>query len=155
MTLLSLLSFLAIWPRGPFDLNDSLDCLALNIYHEARGEPEEGRLAVAQVVMNRTADGRFPDDVCGVIKQGGEWPLRRCQFSWWCDGLSDQVTEEATMAEIQRLAQAVLRGDREDPSKGALWYHADSVEPAWRDAFQQGPTIGRHTFYRPKPAGGE
>lgn len=142
---------LMLWPRFPFDMEDSLDCLALNIYHEARGEPEEGRLAVAQVVMNRVSHQRFPDDVCAVVKQGGEWPRSRCQFSWWCDGRSDRVSDPSAMADIRDLAKAVLKGRETDPSNGALWYHADHVAPAWRKDFEKGPTIGRHIFYQPKP----
>ena len=62
---------------------DELKCLALNIYFEARGEPESGQLAVGHVVM-------FPGTVCGVIQQGGALRRHRCQFSWWCDGRSDK-----------------------------------------------------------------
>ena len=137
-------------PAVVVDLDDSLDCMALNIYHEARGEPSEGQLAVAKVVMNRVAHPRFPDDVCAVVKQGGEWPFGGCQFSWWCDGRSDRVRDHRSMAAIRALSREVLRGARHDPSEGALWYHATSVKPAWRKDFVRGPIIGDHIFYRPK-----
>ena len=74
---------------------EALVCLALNVYHEARDQPFIGQVAVAQVVMNRVKDERYPDDVCGVVKQGltyswdTDYPvLNRCQFSWYCDGKS-------------------------------------------------------------------
>lgn len=130
------------------DYSSSQDCLALNIYHEARGEPREGQLAVAMVVMNRVKDPRFPSNVCGVIKEGGE--KRGCQFSWWCDGLSDKPKDSAAWLESRRLADAVLSGDLSDPTGGALWYHADYVRPRWRMAITEGPKIGRHIFYASK-----
>ena len=69
---------------------ESLRCMALNIYHEARGEPIEGKIAVGHVVLNRAASRRFPGQICAVVKQGGENRRYRCQFSWWCDGRSDR-----------------------------------------------------------------
>ena len=131
------------------DYSSSLDCLALNIYHEARGEPRDGQIAVAMVVVNRAKDSRFPNSVCDVVKQGGE--ERGCQFSWWCDGRSDKPTNRAAWAESRPLAEAVLAGDIQDPTGGALWYHADHVRPAWRMPIVQGPKIGRHVFYASKP----
>lgn len=131
-------------------LKESVDCLALNIYHEARGEPVEAQLAIAQVVANRIAHPRFPDNACNVVKQGGEWPHNRCQFSWWCDGRSDQVADARTMARIRPLARDVLLGKRRDPTDGAMWYHTKGVLPDWRKEFEQGPTIGDHVFYRLK-----
>jgi len=131
------------------DYSSSLDCLALNIYHEARGEPRDGQLAVAMVVMNRVNDPRFPNSVCDVVKQGGE--ARGCQFSWWCDGRSDRPTDRLAWAESRRVAEAVLAGNLEDPTGGALWYHADRVRPAWRMAIVKGPKIGSHVFYAARP----
>ncbi len=149
-TVLGVLLIIWLKPPIPLNLEDSVDCLVLNIYHEARGEPPEGQLAVAKVVMNRVAHPRFPDSVCAVIKQGGEWPRNNCQFSWWCDGRSDAPNDEAALKALRGLARDVVRGRRGDPSDGALWYHAASVAPDWRTAFEAGPTIGDHIFYRPK-----
>lgn len=131
------------------DYDSSLECLALNIYHEARGEPRDGRLAVAMVVLNRVHDPRFPNTVCDVIKQGGE--KRGCQFSWWCDGRSDRPTDRAAWMESRLIASEVLAGGLDDPTGGALWYHADHIRPAWRMAIVRGPKIGRHVFYASKP----
>ena len=70
-----------------------LMCLALNGYHEARGEPTAGELAVNHVVMNRVADHRYKNNVCDVVKAGryrNNQPIKHaCHFSWWCDGKSD------------------------------------------------------------------
>ena len=135
--------------RAEKEFAASLDCLALNIYHEARGEPADSQLAVAVVVMNRVAHQKFPDTVCDVIKQGGAVPQGHCQFSWWCDGKSDLALYESALERSRRLARVVLRGKYADPTDGSLWYHAISVSPAWSKDFVTGPTIGRHVFYVP------
>jgi spore germination cell wall hydrolase CwlJ-like protein len=124
-----------------------VECLALNIYFEARSEPHMGKIAVAHVVLNRAMSGAYPNSACEVIRQGGERGDRLCQFSWWCDGLSDTPKDLAAWQEAQTLAKMVYSGLTQDPTKGALWYHADYVAPKWRTAFIKGPTIGRHLFY--------
>ncbi len=124
-----------------------IKCLALNIYHEARGEPPEGQLAVAHVVLNRTSDTRFPNHVCDVVKDGGEKIRYRCQFSWWCDGRSDAATDRAAWRASRKTAWAVLSGRVTDPTSGALWYHANYVRPDWADTKNRVATIGSHIFY--------
>jgi hypothetical protein len=138
-----------LWPApGPrFDLSRSLDCLALNIYHEARGEPLDGQVAVAQVVMNRVGDAEFPDRVCEVVRDGGEWPLARCQFSWWCDGRIDRPDDLAAWTGSKDLARRILTGSVGDPTGGALWYHADHITPEWNMDILRQAKIGRHVFY--------
>lgn len=126
---------------------ESLRCLALNIYHEARGEPLQGKIAVAHVVLNRAAAGRFPTEVCDVIKQGGEIRRHRCQFSWWCDGRSDKPRDLAAWRESLLIALMIRRGAADDPTGGALWYHADSVQPSWASHMKARTKIGRHIFY--------
>lgn len=125
-------------------------CLALTIYHEARGESQRGRLAVGHVVVNRTRSDGFPAGVCDVVQQGGE---RRhgCQFSWWCDGPSDRPRDAAALLQSLSLAQNIYYGCTIDPTAGALWYHARSVKPSWSKAFGPGRRIGRHVFYRGDP----
>jgi hypothetical protein len=135
---------------NPGKLRDELTCLTQNIYYEARSEPLEGKLAVAHVVMNRVASQYFPDTVCGVVQDGTDEVLHRCQFSWYCDGKPDVVEDKGAWAKATTLASMVYWGRVEDPSKGALWYHADYVKPVWRKAFAEGPTIGRHIFYSRK-----
>lgn len=130
------------------DIDEDLHCLALNIYHEARSEPLSGQIAVAQVTLNRVASKAFPPSVCEVVKQGGQ-QRNRCQFSWWCDGKSDQPTEPRAWRRSLELGRQVLANQTPDPTDGALFYHADYVEPRWSSAFQQTAQIGRHLFYRP------
>lgn len=142
---------LAAGSTDPGKLREELTCLAQNIYFEARSEPFEGKLAVAHVVMNRVASQYFPDTVCGVVQDGTDEVLHKCQFSWFCDGKPDVVEDGTAWAEATELASKVYWGRADDPSGGALWYHADYVKPLWRKAFAKGPTIGRHIFYTRKP----
>jgi len=137
--------------EGKAGLREEINCLALNIYFEARGEPLDGRIAVGHVVLNRVADSRYPDKICDVVKQGGPKPKNRCQFSWWCDGRSDRPRDLQAWRESQVLARVIFWGYVEDPTGGALWYHADYTHPAWGRKLAQGPKIGRHRFYVPGP----
>ena len=132
------------------DADSEIACLALTIYHEARGEPEQGKLAVGHVVMNRTRNTRFPDGVCDVVKEGGE-RLHQCQFSWWCDGLSDRPRDKTALQDSLQLARAVYYGCLPDPTHGALWFHSTGVKPAWSRISGRGKKIGRHVFYRGAP----
>ena len=133
--------------RTPAAPAGEIECLALNIYFEARGEPEVGQLAVGHVVMNRVNSKRFPGTVCDVVQQGGELRRYRCQFSWWCDGRSDTPGNKRLWEKSAELALNVYWGRSADPTHGALWYHADYVKPYWRKKFERGPKIGRHIFY--------
>ena len=125
-----------------------LDCLALNIYFEARGEPLQGKLAVGYVVINRVGDEEFPANVCQVVQQGGEAVRYRCQFSWWCDGRSDKPVDLVAWRESREAAWEILSGTTKDPTRGALWYHADYVQPDWQDELVKIHKIGDHLFYR-------
>lgn len=133
--------------RAEADLQEELHCLALNIYFEARNQPELGQRAVGHVVLNRVQDKRFPGTICGVVQDGGNEKLHRCQFSWWCDGESDEPNNRKAWENSQFLAKFIYWGFSKDPTYGALWYHADYVRPVWRKAFLRGPGIGRHIFY--------
>ena len=125
-----------------------LECLALNIYFEARSEPSEGQLAVAYTTLNRVADQKFPDSVCEVVQQGGEAKLHQCQFSWWCDGKSDKVYEESAWQMSLVVAERALRNRYNDPTGGALFYHTTDVRPYWSRHFKLLAKIGKHLFYR-------
>jgi N-acetylmuramoyl-L-alanine amidase len=138
-----------------------VECLAMNIYHEARNQPFAGKLAVASVVVNRVRDERFPDTVCEVVRQGptrpswkgtGELiPVRnRCQFSWYCDGKSDKPLELKQFKRIYLLAIDILRGDtlNLDITDGATHYHADYVTPSWASSKTKTIEIEDHIFYR-------
>ena len=122
-----------------------VDCLAENIYHEAGHEPEKGRVAVALVTMNRVQDPRFPKDICSVVKQRVNYT---CQFSWFCEG-GKRVSNSHAYIESQKAALFVYANyDKiKDVTYGALFYHADYVNPRWR-GLEKTTVIGRHIFYK-------
>lgn len=125
----------------------ALQCLALNVYWEARSEPMQGQFAVAAVTLNRVNDPRFPDDICDVVRQGGEVRKHRCQFSWWCDGKKDIPVEADAWRRATTVARLTYAGVVSDPTDGALWYHADYVNPSWASYKTVAAKIGRHVFY--------
>ncbi len=126
-----------------------LECLTRNIYYEAATEPFEGKVAVAQVTMNRVESGRFGQDVCGVVYQKNViYEKIVCQFSWTCDGVSRvKPIYAAHYRESEEVAKKVLLENFRLPSmKEAMYYHADYVNPRWGKP--QVGKIGRHIFYR-------
>jgi spore germination cell wall hydrolase CwlJ-like protein len=128
-------------------LAEQVRCLALNIYFEARSETYQGKKAVAAVTINRLRSARFPKTICEVVRQGGDESLHRCQFSWWCDGRSDTPRDRRSWSVAVSLAKKILRHGVKDPTRGALWYHADYVRPVWRREKIRVTKIGRHIFY--------
>jgi len=129
-------------------ISAALMCLALNVYHEARSEPLQGQAAVAHVVLNRVASGRWPDDVCSVVHQGYEKGRFRCQFTWYCDGKPDEPTEILAWAKSVLVANQVLTGVVPDVTNGATHYHARYVNPYWSASLSKTVTYGSHLFYR-------
>lgn len=126
-----------------------LACLAKNIYYEAGSEPFEGKIAVAQVTMNRVNSGQFPNDVCRTIYQKNViYDKVICQFSWTCDRVTGPRPINAINYEqSMEAAKKVLLEDFKLPSlKDALYYHADYVNPGWKK--EKVAKIGRHIFYK-------
>ena len=136
-------------------------CLAKNMYYEARNQGLAGQLAVSLVVMNRVKDSRYPNTVCGVVEQGPTreswkkngtfYPIKnRCQFSWFCDGKSDEPKEPTTYKRLLDLALVLVYDDIQivDFTEGATHYHADYVYPAWRKSKTKTVEIADHIFYR-------
>jgi hypothetical protein len=144
---LGLSSSASAGPSSDAGEDHEIQCLALTIYYEARGEPQIGKLAVGHVVMNRARSGAFPGDVCDVVRDGGQ-RRNRCQFSWYCDGISDRPRDAAALRESLQIARAIYEGCTADPSNGALFFHATTVRPAWRKWAGRGVRIGGHMFYR-------
>ena len=105
------------------------------------------KIAVGHVVLKRAADRRFPRNVCSVIRQGGYKKRRRCQFSWCCDGRSDQPRDKAARKERLEVAKLIKKGIANDPTNGAVWYHATSVKPIWSKKLIRYTQIGQHVFY--------
>ena len=130
------------------DLARELRCLALNIYWEARSEPGNSQLAVAMVTLNRVASDEFPDTICGVVRQGGYKRAKRCQFSWYCDGKSDDPGNAKAWRHAKAIAYKAAFHATYDPTRGALWYHADYVKPRWARSLRRTVRIGRHLYYR-------
>lgn len=133
-------------------LMTTTECLATNIYFEARNQDPVAQIAVTHVVLNRTRDARFPDTPCAVIKQGrmsdGKVFINQCQFSWYCDGKRKKVKKEVWDKAYKTAEQAInlyIRGI--DYSKGSLFYHATYVKPYWVRQKTYVGTIGDHRFY--------
>jgi spore germination cell wall hydrolase CwlJ-like protein len=122
-------------------------CLAQAIYFEARGEPLDGQVAVAEVVLNRTSDRRFPNTVCGVTNQG-VGSGRGCQFSYACDGNSDVMKSAVARSRAEKLAALMLAGQPRTVTSGATYFHTRSVRPSWSHRMVRTATIGHHYFYR-------
>jgi len=126
------------------DAKSQVDCFAENIYHEAGYEPEEGKVAVAMVTLNRLNDPRYPKDICSVVKQRTH---SICQFSWFCMPVhlnkENKVYEQAMDVALRVY---VNYEKMSDVTLGALYYHADYVNPRWK--LVKTTTIGRHIFYK-------
>jgi spore germination cell wall hydrolase CwlJ-like protein len=124
-------------------------CMAKNIYYEAGSEPFEGKIAVAQVTMNRTNSGKFPGDVCQTIYQKNVFYEKVvCQFSWTCDrSIPFKPVNKSNYEESVIAAKKVIMEDYRLPSlTNALFYHADYVNPGWKK--EKVAKIGRHIFYK-------
>lgn len=133
-------------------LETAIMCMATNIYHEARGEPVAGRVAVAQVVLNRVKAPQFPNTICGVVHQGkyhNGHPVRyKCHFSWWCDGKSDRISNYEEWGKARSVAEVVLLEGTFDITENSLYYHSTLVAPYWVSHYQKTVQINNHIFYR-------
>jgi len=134
------------------DLNrnarQQVDCLAQNMYFESGWEPEDGQIAVAMVTINRQESGDFAPTICGVVKQK---IADTCQFSWVCEYKTINNINRDVYLRVRALAVYVYanREHIKDPSRGALFYHADYVRPGWKNMVYL-TKIGHHKFYNRK-----
>lgn len=142
----------AAWSSGTFvsaaDKTRELECLTRNIYWEAASEPFEGKVAVAQVTLNRVESGRFANSVCGVVTQKNViYEKVICQFSWYCEGnYKVRPIHKPMWRESEEVAKKVyLEGFRLPSMTNAIYYHADYVRPNWNKP--RIGEIGRHIFY--------
>jgi|TARA_B110000091_G_scaffold102367_1_gene111354 N-acetylmuramoyl-L-alanine amidase len=139
----------------------SAKCLALNMYYEARNQGTAGVLAVTNVVVNRVNDDRYPNSICEVVQQGptrASWkdpkvsyPVKnRCQFSWYCDGKSDEPKNTEQFTYFLNLSQGILNNEIPflDITDGATHYHADYVMPSWAKTKTKTVEIQDHIFYK-------
>jgi len=134
-------------------------CLQQNIYFEAGNQSLLGKVSVAWVTLNRVEDDRYPGTICVVVKQGlkddkGNMIRHKCQFSWYCDGkadtVSDNVIEQRAWQDSQIVAEVVLLDwarAMQSPVGEAVMYHADYVEPYWASSYDRVVQIDTHIFY--------
>lgn len=113
---------------------NDLKCLAQIVYREARGESRKGQLAVAQVAINRTRSGKFPDNICDVMTQPGQYPWVR----------KYKITQPDYHS--LKIAREVIMGEHELKDFKATHFHAITVKPNW--GFKRVATIGNHIFYK-------
>lgn len=136
----------------------ALDCMATNLYFEARNQKTDtAMIAVGYTVLNRVNSKHYPKDVCGVVYQGrrtasGNYIRNKCQFSWVCDGKPDvpnvhDVIEAKAWNRAKKVAMEVLTGKVDNPVASATMYHATYVKPYWVPAFKRVVKIEDHIFY--------
>lgn len=136
------------------DANPEMYCLAENIYFESRADNLAGQVAVADVVLNRVHDDRYPNTVCEVVRQGryhesGQPKRNQCQFSWWCDGKPEDIHNKDAWRTAQEIAYKMLEYELyRGITEGSTHYHATYVDPSWNKQMQLIGRIGAHIFYR-------
>jgi spore germination cell wall hydrolase CwlJ-like protein len=142
-------SFSKSWldSQPPAAGGDQWRCLAEALYFEARGETVKGQFAVAEVILNRVKSARFPDSLCGVIRQGTGRKYQ-CQFTYTCDGRKEVIAEPKAFERVSKVARAAMDGQSGDLTGGATHYHTTSVRPSWARVYKQTARIGVHVFYR-------
>ena len=127
-------------------METALMCMALNIFFEARSEPIQGQIAVAEVTLNRVASDDYPNTICEVVLQENS---QGCQFSWWCDGKSDSPKEHNSFQTSKSLARLMIDDGQyiSVVGKNATHYHTDDIKPYWSDDMVKVEQVGKHIFY--------
>lgn len=124
------------------------ECLREAIYFEASASDSNGQHAVADVIINRSRDPRFPNTICGVISQGQD--RGRCQFSYRCDSRSEKFHDEIKFTNATRVAENEAANPNEDITSGALYFHAARMAPGWFGTLTRTASYGGNIFYRPR-----
>ncbi len=127
--------------------DENWKCLAEALYFEARGESVKGQFAVAEVILNRVESSRFPNSLCGVIKQGTGRKYQ-CQFTYTCDGHKEIISEKQAYERVSKVARAAIDGVSVGLTDGATHYHTKAVRPSWSRVYKETARIGVHIFYR-------
>ena len=126
-------------------------CLAEAIYYEARGEELEGKLAVAGVILERVNATNIPNTICNVVHDGvylnGMIVRNKCAFSYYCDGKGEPMKDPVAREDSFYIAELALQGVIYTETKGATYYHASYVNPAWANDFTFLGRVGYHLFY--------
>jgi N-acetylmuramoyl-L-alanine amidase len=127
-------------------METALMCMALNIFFEARSEPIQGQIAVAEVTLNRVASDDYPNTICEVVLQENK---NGCSFSWWCDGKSDYPKEHNSFQTSKSLAKLMIDNGQyiSVVGKDATHYHTDDIKPYWSDDMVKVEQVGKHIFY--------
>ena len=123
------------------------ECMATAIYYEARSESIKGQLGVAEVIVNRVNDHRYPNSVCDVVFQGAT-RTTGCQFTFTCDGAMNKKPRGEKWEKAQTIAAHVMMELNERKTGGATHYHATYVDPVWNSGLIRTQKIGTHIFYR-------
>lgn len=133
--------------------SEQIRALALNMYHEARGEGFDAMQMVGEVTLNRVENKNFPNNICKVVYQSdydskGN-PIRRsCQFSWYCDGKSDKPKDRESWKLAVEIATGLVRGSIDLIGIDATHYHTKSVNPYWSNHYDRIGYYGGHVFYK-------
>lgn len=122
------------------------ECMREAIYFEARASDPAGQHAVADVIKNRAEDPRFPSTICSVIAEGQD--KGRCQFSYRCDGRSEEFHDRIKFSNATKIAEEALKFPQNDITDGALYFHGERMSPGWFATLNRTGVIGGHIFYR-------
>ncbi|MBU4263104.1 MAG: cell wall hydrolase [Proteobacteria bacterium] len=137
----------AVDPVGTEPLDEAITCLSRTIYWETKGEEAASMEAIANVVMNRLGKKGFPNTICEVVRQGREQGA--CQFSWWCDGRSDDAEDDKSYGIAKEIARKALNRQLTDRTGGALYFHHREVTASWSAEYIKTVEIGKLIFYKP------
>lgn len=128
-------------------------CLAEAMYHEARSEGVVGEKAVAEVILQRVRSRYYPNTICGVVYEGTDRGDKLCQFSYACDGSTDEAIEPKAWERSRQLASRIMAGTTRlgGQTNRAIAYHTVAVSPEWASGMLRTGQIGSHIFYRRAP----
>jgi N-acetylmuramoyl-L-alanine amidase len=136
------------------DIEEELACMAMNVYREAAGEPFEGKVAVAQVTMNRVKHREFPDSVCAVVHEKNIFMKKVvCQFSWYCSNRTKArpISPDAYDQSFEVAKKVMLENFELESIKDAIYFHSEKINPRWK--YQEVAKIGSHIFYMEPTSG--
>ncbi len=145
----SLLVSLIYSSRNDVRITKDITCLALNVYHEARGEPKAGQYAVARVTLNRAKSKHYPNDICDVVFQKN-WDKRRQRYVSafsWTELDSRPSKKSKTWQQAWDIAESAYTGTDNSKTREALFYHANYIRPSWSRNKKPVARIGKHIFY--------
>ena len=137
----------AVDPVGTEPLDEAVTCLSRTLYWETKGEDAASMEAVANVVMNRLGHEGFPNTICEVVRQGQEQGA--CQFSWWCDGRSDDAEDEKSYAIAKEIARKALNRQLKDRTGGAMYFHSGAAATSWSAEYIKTVEVDEVVFYKP------